>query len=63
MKQCVAAGVSKININRLILDGYYDHLHANASKLSHTILIEEGTEKVIEATVRWAEICGSAGKA
>ncbi len=63
MKQCIAAGVSKININRLILNEYYGHLHANTSKLSHTVLIEEGTAKVIEETVRWAEICGSAGKA
>ncbi|KAL4922303.1 ketose-bisphosphate aldolase [Aspergillus aurantiobrunneus] len=63
VKECIAAGVSKINVNRLVLDDYYAHLYANAGKVSHTQLIEEGIEKVTEATIRWMEICGSAGKA
>ncbi|CAG8217108.1 unnamed protein product [Penicillium salamii] len=63
MKHCVAAGVSKINVNRLVLDDYYDHLHANVDKMSHTQLIEEGIQKVADLTVKWMEISGSAGKA
>lgn len=62
MKHCVAAGVSKINVNRLVLDDYYDHLRMNVDKMSHTRLIEEGIQKVADLTVRWMEICGSAGK-
>ncbi|KAJ5942767.1 hypothetical protein N7516_002935 [Penicillium verrucosum] len=63
MKRCVAAGVSKINVNRLVLDDYYDHLRANVDKITHTQLIEEGIQKVANLTVKWMEICGSAGKA
>ncbi|CAI7604232.1 unnamed protein product [Penicillium discolor] len=63
MKRCVAAGVSKINVNRLVLDDYYDHLRANVNKMTHTQLIEEGIQKVADLTVKWMEICGSAGKA
>ena len=63
MKRCVAAGVSKINVNRLVLDDYYDHLRMNVDKMSHTQLIEEGIQKVAALTVKWMEICGSAGKA
>jgi fructose-bisphosphate aldolase class II len=63
MKRCVAAGVTKINVNRLVLDDYYEHLNANVGKMGHTQLIEEGIEKVTQLTMKWMEICGSAGKA
>ncbi|KAL3464954.1 ketose-bisphosphate aldolase [Aspergillus heterothallicus] len=63
VKQCIEAGVSKVNVNRLVLDDYYDHLYASAGKMPHTKLIEEGIEKVINLTVKWLEIVGSAGKA
>ncbi|KAJ5329845.1 fructose-bisphosphate aldolase [Penicillium brevicompactum] len=63
MKRCVAAGVTKINVNRLVLDDYYDHLHANVGRMPHTQLIDEGIQKVTDLTIKWMEICGSAGKA
>ncbi|OGM51032.1 fructose-bisphosphate aldolase [Aspergillus bombycis] len=63
MKRCVGAGVTKINVNRLVLDDYYGHLRANVGKIPHTQLIEEGIQKVADLTVQWMEICGSAGKA
>lgn len=63
MKQCIAAGVSKINVNKLVLENYYTHLKANVSTLPHTTLIEEGVKEVIDLTVRWMDICNSVGKA
>lgn len=63
VQRCIAAGVSKVNVNRLVLDDYYAHLYANAGKIPHTRLIEEGIDQVAQATVRWMEISGSAGKA
>ena len=63
LKQCIAAGATKINVNRLVLDDYYEHLHANVGKIPHTQLIDEGIKKVEDLTVKWMEICGSAGKA
>ncbi|KAL4791696.1 ketose-bisphosphate aldolase [Aspergillus venezuelensis] len=63
VQECIAAGCSKVNVNKLVLDDYYEHLHANAGKLPHTQLIEEGIKKVVDLTVKWMEICGSAGKA
>jgi fructose-bisphosphate aldolase class II len=62
MKKCVAEGVSKINVNRLVLDDYYAHLKAFAGKIPQTRLMEEGVEKVKRQTMEWMEICGSAGK-
>ncbi|KAL3425561.1 tagatose-diphosphate aldolase [Phlyctema vagabunda] len=62
LRKCIAAGVSKINVNRLVLDDYYDHLRTNVPSMSQTQLMEQGTKKVVDLTVRWMEICGSAGK-
>lgn len=63
MQRCIAAGVSKINVNKLALSGYYDHLVREVGKLPHTILIEEGVQVVIAQTREWMDICGSSGKA
>ncbi|KAF3008214.1 hypothetical protein E8E14_009185 [Neopestalotiopsis sp. 37M] len=63
MSQCIAAGVSKINVNRLVLDDYYTHLRSEVSNMSHTALIEQGVDKVINQTIEWMDICGSSGKA
>jgi fructose-bisphosphate aldolase class II len=63
LKKCIKAGVSKINVNRMVLDDYNAHLKANASKMPQTKLMEEGTQKVVSLTIKWMEICGSSGKA
>lgn len=63
MKCCVAAGVTKINVNRLVLDDYYVHLQENMGKVPHTQIIEEGIQKVADLTVKWMEFCGFVGKA
>ncbi|KAH7145453.1 hypothetical protein B0J13DRAFT_665826 [Dactylonectria estremocensis] len=63
LKEYIAAGVSKINVNRLVLDEYCIHLRSQVSRLSHTTLLEEGVQKVVAQTAEWIGICGSAGKA
>jgi fructose-bisphosphate aldolase class II len=63
MKKCIAAGATKINVNRLVLDDYYIHLRSQVSKVPHTTLIEQGVEKIVSQTKEWMDICMSAGKA
>lgn len=64
MRQCIKAGATKINVNRIVLDDYYMHLRADSTKqLSHTALMEEGVQKVVDLTKKWMEVLGSAGKA
>ncbi|KAF5004755.1 hypothetical protein FDECE_8745 [Fusarium decemcellulare] len=64
MRQCIKAGATKINVNRLVLDDYYTHLRSETANMrSHTSLMEEGVEKVVNQTIEWMEIIGSAGKA
>ncbi|KFY88547.1 hypothetical protein V498_06740 [Pseudogymnoascus sp. VKM F-4517 (FW-2822)] len=55
LRKCIAEGCSKINVNRMVLDDYYDHLKANAPTMSQTQLMTEGTQKVVDLTVKWME--------
>lgn len=63
MKKCIAEGVSKVNVNRLVLDGYSTNLKSDAGKIPLTKLMEQGVEEVVRQTIEWMEICGSAEKA
>lgn len=56
-------GVSKVNFNKLILDTCYEYLEANAGKLPHTVLMEQGMQCVVKRTIEWMKHSGSAGKA
>lgn len=63
MQKCIACGVSKVNVNKLVLDDYLQHLSANAASQQLTSLMEGGVQKVASLTAAWMKICGSAGKA
>lgn len=63
MKRCIAAGVSKVNVNKLVLDDYLKHLGKNAANVSLTTLMEEGVEEVVRLMKWQMDVCGSNGKA
>jgi fructose-bisphosphate aldolase, class II len=62
MKKCISEGVAKVNVNKLVLNDYSEHLKENAGKVPQTKLMEQGVEMVVRQTMQWMEICGSAGK-
>ncbi|KAI1262805.1 ketose-bisphosphate aldolase [Xylariaceae sp. FL1019] len=63
MKKCIQGGVSKINVNKLVLDDYLVHLKEKAPTASLTTLMEEGV-KEIQRLMEWQmDVCGSTGKA
>ncbi|KAF2489683.1 aldolase [Lophium mytilinum] len=63
MRRCIQLGVSKINVNKLVLDDYLVHLKEKASTLGLTTLMEEGVEKVVKLMEWQFDVCYSAGKA
>ncbi|KXL51483.1 hypothetical protein M433DRAFT_60171 [Acidomyces richmondensis BFW] len=63
MTRCINSGVSKINVNKLILDDYNDYLKSAAPTATLTKLMEDGVEKVAKLTGIWMRRCGSSGKA
>lgn len=62
VQQCVKAGAIKLNVNKLLLECWNQHLKAHASD-SLTKLIDDGMGVLQKETERWMEVCGSAGKA
>ncbi|KAK7444219.1 hypothetical protein CaCOL14_008520 [Colletotrichum acutatum] len=63
MQRCIAGGVSKVNVNKLVLDDYLVHLKTNASKQNLTTLMEEGVKEAQKLTEWQMDVCKSAGKA
>lgn len=61
MKECIAAGATKINVNKLLLERWNQYLKHNAH-LPITQLIDQGMDVLQKETVRWMTICGSAGR-
>ncbi|KAI0474058.1 ketose-bisphosphate aldolase [Xylariaceae sp. FL0804] len=63
MRRCIAGGVTKVNVNKLVLDDYLAHLKRRAPEASLTALMEEGVAE-IQKLVEWQmDVCGSSGKA
>lgn len=63
MQQCIRGGVSKVNVNKLVLDDYLVHLKKNAPTLSLTTLMEEGVKEAQKLTEWQMDVCKSTGKA
>jgi fructose-bisphosphate aldolase class II len=60
-QRCIAAGVSKINVNKLVLDDYNTHLKANASTLPQTQLIDEGIQSDRRVWINWTSARAEVG--
>lgn len=63
MKNCISGGVSKVNVNKLVLDDYLVLMQEQASKLSLTNLMEQGVKEAQKLTEWQMDVCGSTGKA
>lgn len=59
---CIEAGVTKFNVNKLVLLPWQDHLRANVNK-PLTQLMEEGIDVLTREMERWMDIMGSSGQA
>lgn len=60
-KACIKVGVTKFNVNKLVLDPWHEYLRANVNK-PLTQLMEEGIEVLTKEMERWMDIMGSSGK-
>lgn len=62
-QQCIKAGVSKININKLVLEDYNSHIKHKSSSMILTQLMEEGIKLVTVAQEHQMDASWSTGKA
>ncbi|KAJ5083173.1 hypothetical protein N7456_012600 [Penicillium angulare] len=59
---CIKAGVTKVNVNKLVLEPWNDNLRANATR-PLTELMDTGIQILVVEMERWMDILGSSGKA
>ncbi|KAJ5256592.1 hypothetical protein N7478_012696 [Penicillium angulare] len=59
---CIKAGVTKVNVNKLVLKPWNDNLRANATR-PLTELMDTGIQILVAEMERWMDIIGSSGKA
>ena len=63
MKRCIRGHISKVNVNKLVLDDYLIFLKEKAPKLGVTAAIEQGIDET-RRLVEWQmDVCESTGKA
>lgn len=63
MKKCIEHGVSKVNVNRLVLQDSLAYLKENAGTATLTQLMEVSVEKAQKLMELQMDVCGSAGQA
>ena len=63
MKKCIAHGVTRVNVNKLVMDPYFDYGAKHTGKKPLTELMSEGTDLIQKACEEWMDIIGSSGKA
>ncbi|EME84707.1 uncharacterized protein MYCFIDRAFT_41352 [Pseudocercospora fijiensis CIRAD86] len=63
MAKCIDRGVTRINVNKLVLDKYNAYVAENTGKVPLTQLMEKGTDLIQELTEKWMDAIGSSGKA
>ncbi|KAF4461075.1 tagatose 16-diphosphate aldolase [Fusarium albosuccineum] len=63
MQRCIAGGISKVNVNKLVLTSYHAHLGENAASKSLTELMEGGLREA-QRLMEWQmDVVESTGKA
>jgi fructose-bisphosphate aldolase, class II len=63
LRKCIQRGVTRVNVNKLVLGGYTDYVRENMGKVPLTSGIEEGTRIIRRACEEWMDWVGSSGKA
>ncbi|KAK3114283.1 hypothetical protein LTR53_007568 [Teratosphaeriaceae sp. CCFEE 6253] len=62
-RKCIDRGVTRINVNKLVLSDWNDYVAQNTGKVPLTELMAKGTELIQQSCERWMDIIGSSGKA
>ena len=61
--KCIERGVTRINVNKMVLSDYFAYTAANTGKVPLTTLLETGTGLIQKQCEQWMEDIGCAGKA
>jgi len=63
MAKCIERGVTRVNVNKLVLSNYNKYVEENTGKVPLTQLMEKGTDLIQELCEQWMDHLGCSGKA
>jgi len=63
MAKCIERGVTRVNVNKLVLSNYNEYVAANTGKVPLTELLEKGTALIQGQCEEWMDALGCTGKA
>ena len=63
MQSCVKGGMTRCNVNELVLSKYSAYVAENTGKVPLTVLMEEGAKLIQELVEHQMDVVGSTGKA
>ena len=63
MRGCIEGGMTRCNVNELVLHKYSNYAAENMGKVPLTELMAKGTGLIQELIEHWMDIMGSTGKA
>ena len=63
MAKCIERGVTRVNVNKLVLERYNEYVAKNTGKVPLTQLLEKGTDLIQELCEEWMDHLGCSGKA
>ena len=63
MQKCIQHGVTRVNVNKVVMNPYFDYLNEFPDRHLLTRLVGEGTDIIQKQTEEWMDHIGSSGKA
>jgi fructose-bisphosphate aldolase class II len=63
MQKCISYGVTRVNVNKLVMNPYFDWTEKEVGKKPLTNLVSEGTDLIQKMCEEWMDHIGSSGKA
>lgn len=63
MQKCIDRGVTRVNVNKLVMDPYFEYTSQKTGKVPLTEQMVEGTNLIQKAAEQWMDWIGSSGKA
>ncbi|KAL1297368.1 hypothetical protein AAFC00_004908 [Neodothiora populina] len=62
LNECIERGVTRVNVNKMVLSDYFEYVNANTGKVPLTELLETGTAKIQAQCEGWMDAMGCSGK-
>lgn len=63
MAKCIERGITRVNVNKLVLSRYNKFIEENTGKIPLTQLLEKGTALIQAQCEEWMDSLGCSGKA